>query len=317
MKYSRVEKFSYENKNKKNDITKNKNNKNKKKIRLKKPIKIFLFIIGIFLLTFLSTIYYGKKIAIKKFELNEYNVISSSISNKLHGLKIIHISDIYFNGKNIDLIKKIANEINLTKPDIVIFSGDLLNNNIEFDSNSLDELSNVLKNITSVYGKYAVKGDNDYISSFDIIMENAGFSVLNNTYDIIYGENNEKIIISGISSSIKDKQKIDEKLQSTYKYINNSEVIYSILVMHEPDVIDKLKYENFNLVLSGHTLGGEVKLPFIGGIKYPKNGKKYIEKYYKLNTTDFYISNGIGTPDSKMRLFNTPTANLYRILKEN
>lgn len=308
MKYSRVEKFSNENKNIKNIIQK------KKKIRLKKPIKIFLFIVSILLITFICVLYYGKRIAINKFQINEYNVTSSSIPSSMHGLKIIHISDIRYNGKNIEYIKKIVDQINLSKPDIVIFSGDLLNNDINIETNALDELSNVLKNITSVYGKYSIKGDNDYISSFDIIMENAEFSILNNTYDIIYGINNEKIIISGISSHIKDKQKIDEKLQNIYKYINNSEVIYSILIMHEPDIIDKIKYENFNLVLAGHTLGGEVNLPFIGGINHPKYGNKYIDKYYKLNTTDFYISNGIGTSSLKMRLFNTPTVNLYRIL---
>ena len=316
MKYSRVEKFSNENKNIKNNISKNKNTK-KKKIRLKKPIKIFLFFISILLLIYSGILYYGKKITVNKFEINEYNVTSPSITNNMHGLKIIHISDIRYNGKNIEFIKKIVDQINLTKPDIVIFSGDLLSSDINIEANSLDELSNALKNITSVYGKYSVKGDNDYISSFDIIMENSDFLILNNTYDIVYGEDNEKIIISGISSHTKDKQKIDEKLQSTYKYINNSEIIYSILIMHEPDVIDKIKLENFNLILAGHTLGGEVHIPFIGGINYPKYGKKYINNYYKLNATDFYISNGVGTSNLKMRLFNTPTVNLYRILKED
>ena len=310
MKYSRTEKFSNQNK-------KNNEKQKKKKIRLKKSIKFLIIIIFILFITFSFTLYYGKNVTVNKFEINEYNVPSLSITDNFHGLKIIHISDINYNGKNIEFIKKIVTKINLTKPDIVIFSGDLLDTNSIIEANSLDELTSTLKDITSVYGKYAVKGDNDYISSFDIIMENSDFLILNNTYDIIYGENIEKIIISGISSHIKDKKKIDEKLQDIYKYINNSEVIYSILIMHEPDAIDKFNCEKFNLVLSGHTLGGEVNIPFIGGINYPEYGNKYTDKYYNFGSTDFYISNGVGTSKLKMRLFNTPTANLYRILKED
>lgn len=313
MKYSRIDKYHKE------EIVSNDfetNGKNNKK-RLKKPVKIFIFsVLAIFFLTYFI-ITYSKEIAIGNIKTNEYNINSKLITEEYHGTKIVHFSDIHY-GTSIDkeLLTNIVNEINLTKPDIVIFTGDLFDKDVTLNSNDLEDLSKILSKIDSTYGKYAIKGDNDFIDAWSMVIENSGFIDINNTYDCIYNKNNEIIMISGLSSNIKDKKSISKKLENIYDYLNNNKVTYSILALHEPDFIDKINLKMFNLVLAGHTLGGEVKLPIIGGTNYPKYGKKYIKNYYKKSNTDIYISNGLGTSDLKMRLFNNPSFNLYRLRKK-
>lgn len=318
MRYSRVEK--YYNKtylNKRDNINKEPlvEEKNKTKKRLKKPVKILiLFLIIIFILTYFI-ITYSKEVSIGNIKTNEYNIKSNLITENFHGTKIVHFSDIHYGTTiNNKLLEKIVEDINLTKPDIVIFTGDLFDESIEIDSKKVEELSSILNEITSVYGKYAIKGDNDYNDNFSIILENSGFIDISDSYDCIYNEEGEIILLTGLSSNIKNEEEISKKLESVYEFLNSNDVTYSILALHEPDFIDKIDLERFNLILSGHTLGGEIKLPIIGGTNYPKYGKKYTKSYYKIGSTEVYISNGLGTTDLKMRLFNNPSFNLYRLI---
>ena len=84
--------------------------------------------------------------------------------------------------------------------------------------------------------------------------------------------------------------------------------------MHEPDYIEKLNY-NYDLALAGHSLNGSINIPFIKKFFLEDNAKDYYKPYYKVNNTDFYISNGIGVSNINFRVFNTPSINIYRILK--
>ncbi len=85
--------------------------------------------------------------------------------------------------------------------------------------------------------------------------------------------------------------------------------------MHEPDFINEIDYNTFNLILAGHSHNGQIRLPFIGAIILPPGAKKYYKEYYKLNNTDLFISSGLGTSNLDIRLFNKPSFNFYRITK--
>ena len=86
--------------------------------------------------------------------------------------------------------------------------------------------------------------------------------------------------------------------------------------MHEPNNIDKINYSNFQLILAGHNMNGQMNIPGIKSLFIDKNNKKYTKTYYKKDGTNIYISKGIGTSNFKARLFNKPTINLYRLLNK-
>ena len=123
---------------------------------------------------------------------------------------------------------------------------------------------------------------------------------------------NEKIILSGLGSYLKDDFKIDN-----LNIINDN--IYHIIMVHEPDMVDNItnNLPTTSLILSGHSINGSVNIPGIKHILLPEGAKKYYNSYYKLNNTDIYISNGIGVNNLNFRLFNTPSFNLYRLRKED
>ena len=213
-------------------------------------------------------------------------------------------------------LDNLVNEVNDLNADIVVFTGDLFDSEETYDKTIL---INYLSKIEAKIGKYAVSGNHDLpIEDYYEVIIESGFVNLDDTYELIYSDSNEPIIISGISTNYFDSSNIGIKTEKFDSYIINLKEdsvkpIYSILLMHEPDFVDNINLDNYDLVLSGHSHLGQVRLPFIGKLYTPYGSLKYYDKHYKINNTDLYISGGIGTSWMKFRFFNKPSINLYRI----
>jgi len=273
----------------------------KKQVKLRAWVKIVILLI----ILIISTYFYARYINIKQFKVNEYPIVNNSIPSSFYGFKIVHISDIHYKvTTDYNDLKKIVTEINLLKPDVVILSGDLFNKNIKYTEKDYTDLTNILKKINCNIEKFAIKGDNDLkFDKWESIIEDSNFTNLNDTYKLIYYKSNDPILITGVSSNLKDNHmNILNAIENNYKF--------SILVMHEPDFISKT---NYNLILAGHSLGGRIVIPFIGGIIKDKGATKYTNNYYKINNSDLYVSNGIGSNNIPYRFLNTPSINLYRL----
>jgi len=272
---------------------------------IKKILKFLstIFIIGVLI------VFYSRYIATTGLVTKEITIANQNIPNDFDGLKVVHFSDLHY--KRIitkKRITKIINEINLINPDIVIFTGDLIDSYSDITENDIAYLIEILGNINSEYGKYAVLGNHDYsidINTIREIYKDAEFKLLENTYDIIYSKNNQKLYIGGISTGEFNDTTINELL------INDN--LYKILLLHEPDFIDDTMILKPNLALAGHSHNGQLNIPYIKKLFLPVNAQKYYDEYYKVNDTEFYISNGIGVSRINFRLFNTPSINFYRI----
>lgn len=276
-----------------------------------------LLIIIAFILIIGSIVYlYGTLYAAKNFKIKEYIIHSSNFNAENEGFTIVQISDIHY-GTSVrkEELKKIINNINNNKPDIVVLTGDLLDNKISHDEHV--ELVQELKKINAKIGKYAVSGNHDtYYDNFNSLIDQAGFTNLDDTVTKIYYGNNNSILLSGIGDIIYSNIDIKERFETlvdsmTEEYI--SDVKYKILLMHEPDYVDEIDFNKFDMILSGHSHNGQVRIPFVGATYKPIGCKKYYKEHYNLNNTDLYISNGLGTTWIPIRLFNNPSYNVFRI----
>ena len=268
------------------------------RVKIRLWVKITLVMVVLFILLFI----YGRFINTTGFKVNEYS-ISASIPDSFNGLKIVHISDInYLHTTSYDNLDKIVKRINLIRPDIVVFTGDLLNINIEYNDEDILKLTNELKKINSNIGKFAVKGEEDLNFDFynDILIK-SDFKLLDNSYEYVYNKTNEAIIIAGISEDIND--------------INIDNELYKILLIHKPDNIDEIDYNNYNLILSGHSLNGYINIPLINNLFLEDGCRKYFKDFYNFDDTLLYISNGIGTKNFRFRILNKPSFNFYRLKK--
>ena len=272
-------------------------------MKLKKKWKIIFLVILIIATLFILLRYIGNM----GIKVKEYKIINNNIGN-FYGLKIVHVTDLHYGMTNEKKLKKLVKEINLTKPDIVLFTGDLVDKNTEYNKEIDNILIENLKNINAYYGKYYVNGDEDLLyKTFDTIMSNSNFISLDDTYEVIYNEKNETIFLSGISP---DKSLTNEIKEN----INLNTYNYKILLTHYPDSVTSVLKYNFDLIASGHSLNGQVRLPFIGSVYTKENSRKYYNSYYKIDNTNLYISSGIGNSTINIRLNNPPSFKLYRIV---
>ena len=290
----------------KKEIKINEQLKETKKSKSKNIIKILFFIIFILIIILL----YSRFIGTKGLKVKEYKIVNENFTDNFYGLKIVHITDLHYgNTTNNSDLKKIVDKVNLIKPDIIVFTGDLLDKDL--NNEELEEFKDILNNMKSNIKKYAVNGNHD--ENFSEILKETGFTDLNNNYDSLYNSNNSVILFSGINTN----DDINDAIKNINNFIsdeqNTNKIIYKIMLMHEPDKILDFDYNNYDLILAGHSHNGQITIPFIGSLYKPNGSKKYYKEYYELEDTKLYISGGIGTSTLKFRLFNKPSINLYRL----
>ena len=274
-------------KNKKiqDEITKEKHQK-----RMKKIVKV----ISIILIISLTILSYGMFIGSKYTFVNEHKITDKKIPNSFHGLKIVQISDLLYPSLKSNDLDKLTKKINELKSDILVFTGNIKRNNYELTKKDITTLNKFFNSLNSNIKKYAIYGNNDN-DNLKLIFENTNFLILDNQEDIIYNGENESIKIIGFKANKLDFSNITESND------------YTICLLSNPDKIVKVS-NTCQVVFSGETLGGEIKLPFTKGL----DNHTYYKNYYLINQTKLYINNGLGN-NYNLRLFNHPSINFYRL----
>ena len=287
---------------------------NKKEIakRIIKKIVKAIIIIAIIGFSFFA---YTTYISTVKIQVKEYRIRNEKIPNSFDGIKILHFSDLHYGStmfeENLKTIKKLINE---RKPDIIVFTGDLIDTRFDISSEQKEELTKKLKELNATLGKYAVLGDEDN-EDVTTIYNQSDFITLKNEYELIYKETNEPILLIGLSSSLSGEQHL-ESAYSYFKLDTYNSNIYTITLVHEPDTTkDLIDNYNTDLILAGHSHNGNIVIPFINFPLERKEGaKKYNKEYYNLKDSQLYISSGLGTNNATgIRLFCRPSMNLYRL----
>ena len=207
--------------------------------------KILISILLI-LFTILVIVLYGVFIEPKSFKTNEIKINNNYITDAFNGLKITHITDINY-GTTVDekFLKNIVDEINLLNSDIVVLTGDLLNKEVNYTDDDYNKIIELLSKINTKLGKYAIKGDNDTSDKWEDIIKKSDFTNLNDSYKLIFNNDNIPILLSGISSN-NSSSDIKEKIIPIEEYIDSLSVkpCYSILLLHEPDYVDNINVNN-------------------------------------------------------------------------
>jgi len=278
-------------------------------------MKKFLKFIIIFILFIVGILLYAKYIGTKGFITKEYSLYHENLPESFDGLKVVHFSDLHYKRFiNEDKVDAIISEINLINPDIVLFTGDLIDKDTPVSDDDFDFLTDAFNKINAKYGKYAVLGNHDH-NNFDEVVKllnDSGFKYLENEEEIIMNKTGDIISILGIS---KDTNNLDD--EDKKNNTDDNESYYRMVLVHEPDISDRIINEyNVDLILAGHSHNGQIRLPFIGALYTPDGAKKYYDEHYIIDNTDLYISSGIGVSDIDMRLFNKPSINFYRINKK-
>lgn len=279
--------------------------KDEEKEHQAKIIKRIVLLIILILIVSFFFILYVTEIATTKMVVREEIVQSSKVTKLFHGYKIVNFSDLHDVSE--EMVRETVKLINRSKPDLLLFTGDLLDGK-DIDTKEKEELVRELKKLSANSLKYAVLGENDTEQASTILKE-VGFNILENSYDLIY-QGDDSILLMGLNS---DKENLDSLL-AYYNTETKNDNIYSILMMHKPDSIDDvLARHSVDIAFAGHSHLGEVRLPLIGTIITREGAKKYKDGYYDINNTKFFISSGVGINVYDFRFFDRPSIDLIRL----
>lgn len=275
----------------------------KKKIII--PIICILLVLSIFYLYFENT----------ELQVTDYNIADSRIVNDI---KIIQISD-FHNTTSKALTDSLVSEIESQKPDIIFLTGDL----IDSRKTDIDVAISFIKRINNV-PIYFVSGNHeastdDYSELKERLIE-SNVKVLDNKTETLK-INGTEINLVGIDdpntvheSFVSDNEIAKSELENT-DYDKNK---FTVLLSHRPELFSIYVSEKIDLVLSGHAHGGQIRLPFVGGIVAPNQGlfPKYTSGIFEENKTTMIVSRGIGNSIIPFRINNRPELVVIKINNE-
>ena len=268
--------------------------------RLFKNIFRLFFLI---LLTGLAVFCYARYVEPHFLKVNDVTITSPQLSEQAEGFKIAVFGDTHFSDYyTTEDFVKVIEAIDENKPDIVVFSGDLIDHYDAY-SEDVEKISEKLALIQAPYGKYAISGNHDYgggaENKYKTIMEDGGFQVLKNEYLAVDGQ---KIALIGIDDVLIGYG--DPVIASWGRpdYFN-------IILCHEPDVIDEVLDYNTDLMVAGHTHGRQINLKFFDQYILPPYGKKYIHGLFQFENerrSQLYVNAGIGMTKLPFRFLSPP-----------
>ena len=233
--------------------------KDELKEKRKKITIIFFKAIFIIVVLFSSFLLYTKYISTNGIIIKEKRIVNNRLPKSFHGVKIIHFSDLHY-GSTIYLedIKNIVKKINARRPDLILFTGDLVDKQYKMEADESEKLIAEINKLSATLGKYAVLGDNDQ-DHIHTILKQSSFTVLDNSSELIYNKDNTPILLTGISPNWKTENQNVEKAFSYFQEENCNKEIYHILIMHEADIIDHIiKTYSVDLALAGNSLNGQI-----------------------------------------------------------
>lgn len=286
------------------------------KTKHKKParFKWFLGIAVMSLLAAASVYYYARYAEPNLLQVENVEIRTPSVTTDLDGIRIIQISDLHL-GKfyTQSKLQSLVQRINGLKPDLVVFTGDLVDNFAAYPSPG--NIAPILSQIKAPLGKFAVYGNHDQGGGakhpYTRIMADSGFTLLVNGHQTLsFGHS--RLVVAGLDDFLLGSP----NMKKTFRGIDQSAFV--LLLVHEPDVADRLSGYPVDLQLSGHSHGGQVQLPGFGPVYTPPLARKYTEGLYTFHAGShrpeyLYVNRGVGTTRLPFRLDSVPELTLLTL----
>lgn len=263
-----------------------------------------LFFLGIGLTTFFS--YQNNSI-----KITNYDYTNPKLPKGFNGYKVVQVSDLH----NKDFHGKLIEKIRRAKPDIIVITGDL----IDRRNTKIDLAVEFIEKVVDIAPAYYVSGNHEQLSSkYGILkreLQNLNVQIMDNCYTEL-NQNGYKIGLMGIADPAiyqtektywwqGSSQYVKDNLEKLFKYAKTD---FNILLSHRPEQFSTYRDMDVDLVFSGHAHGGQIRLPFIGGIFAPSQGlfPKYTSGIHKDEGTSMVVSRGLGNSIFPLRVFNPP-----------
>ena len=246
-----------------------------------------------------------------------YTIAREDLPQGFDGYTIAQISD-YHNAHSVVLNKRLRDAVQAAKPDIIVLTGDLIDRRRPDTETALRLVADLCDTapIFFVCGNHdALSGEHDLLLK---ALRDLGVHVLENeTYTLTRGA--DSLCLAGIEDPAKTKEwsRKNEIVHEELTALDLQNGQFTLLLSHRPEMLAAYAEHGVDLALTGHAHGGQIRLPFVGGLYAPGQGTfpQYSCGVYTQDSTQMIVSRGIGNSKFPFRVQNRPELVVVKLQK--
>ncbi|RSD28200.1 metallophosphoesterase [Mesobacillus subterraneus] len=257
--------------------------------------------------------YYARELEPHMLDITRHKLKNDALPAGFKGMKIIQFSDTHVGFQyTMAQLEDLISQINKLSPDLIVFTGDLLDDPRHFQDRN--QIISMLNKLNAPLGKFAVYGNHDHggygSEIYKEIMELSGFTLLLNRSAKVSLLDGSSLWIAGIDDAMLGQPDIKAAMAGI------PHDAYTILLSHAPDKADEAAAFPIQLQLSGHSHGGQIQIPFYGPWVTPPFAEKYVEGFYTVGSNPsmkLYVNRGLGTTRLPFRFLSQPELSLFTL----
>jgi predicted MPP superfamily phosphohydrolase len=258
---------------------------------------------------------YSSLVARHEISVLSQRILVDNLPSAFVGHRIVQLSDFHLEEFTEPFfLERVVAQVNRLNPDIVLLTGDFITRgslNFLIEHHAASRCAEILATIRCAQ-KFAVLGNHDVAVSAPMVtaaLQRQGLPVLHNRYESLTLRG-DTLNIAGTADPGTDRPDLTTAIPS-----NPTGPV--ILMSHAPDyadfVVSHPRGSLVDLMLSGHSHGGQVRLPLVGPLVLPPLGRKYVEGLFHFNRLQLYVNRGLGTVGIPIRLNCPPEITLITL----
>lgn len=249
---------------------------------------------------------YAAEVSRHEISVEHVTITIPRLPEAFRGFRIVQISDFHYAAFTEPFfLRLVVERVNHIKADLIALTGDFISNDYWPPKDIARHAYECAEHLARLHCplRYAVLGNHDAAFNAEIVIDALavqGIPLLRNQSVPIEREG-QRIWLAGTDDALRGKVRPEVALPPASR--RTGEPV--ILMAHEPDILPQIVPHGVDLMLSGHTHGGQVRLPFLPPMFLPMLGEVYTEGLYRVGPTQLYVNRGIGAVGVPFR-FNCP-----------
>ena len=243
---------------------------------------------------------YAAEVARHALSVEEHTIRLARLPEAFRGMRVVQISDFHYaEYSEAYFLREMVNRVNRLRPDMVVLTGDFVSDGllpVSYARRHAVGCAEILSRITCPL-RYAILGNHDVGVGQPYVvgpLREHGIPVLLNQA-VPLERGGQRLWLAGLNSADQGKSRPEQA-------IPQAKGEPTIVLAHEPDILPQIARYKVDLMLSGHTHGGQIRLPFLPPLRLPPLGKKYVEGLFRQGETQLYVNRGIGAVGLPFRL---------------
>jgi predicted MPP superfamily phosphohydrolase len=254
-------------------------------------------------------------------EITQRDIFLSRLPGVFNGFRIVQLSDIHMDEyTEPTFLRQVIDKVNRIEPDAVFLTGDYVTSGLGsrgFAHRAAWQCASILSELKCKQ-RFAVLGNHDVLvggRQVTAALAANSITLLRNAY-LPIERNGGRIWLAGLDDPVNGSPKPELAIPPSIRDVANEPIV---LLCHAPDYADQLLEhapgQAVDLMLSGHTHGGQIRLPLLGALDLPDLGKKYVEGWFRLGGLQLYVNRGVGAVGLPFRLDCPPEITLITLRK--